>query len=391
MVERLGPVSMRILLITPGGVDRSGRERVIPVLLALIQRLARRHQVLVVALGQEPQPCCYALGGARVVNLVMDAGPLPGVGWLVRWRRFKQALGVHGGNYDVVHAFFIGGPSQLALMAGHLLGAPVVVSVGGGELVRLPQIPYGGGCGLAGRLQATLAIKGAQAITVGSRYAMEPLRSRRPDARWVPLGINFRQFYSSATRPAGPPWRLLHVASINRVKDQGTLLKALRLVMDAGGLTPSLSMVHLDLVGEDTLGGRLQQLAADLGIAGAVRLHGFRPVDEIIPLYHQAHLYVQSSLHESQGVALCEAAAAGVPTVSTAVGLAAELAPDAAWVVPRGNAPALAEGIISLLTDRERRERLGRTAQVWAEAHDADWTARVFQEIYASLTHKPKR
>jgi glycosyltransferase involved in cell wall biosynthesis len=192
-------------------------------------------------------------------------------------------------------------------------------------------------------------------------------------------------------RPAGPPWRLLHVASLNRVKDQGTLLRALRLVIDAGRLTPSLGLVNLDLVGEDTLGGRVQQLAADLGLSGAVRFHGFRPVDEIIPLYHQAHLYVQSSLHESQGVALCEAAAAGVPTVSTAVGLAAELAPDAAWVVPPGNAPALAEGIITLLTDRERRERLGRTAQIWAETHDADWTARAFEEIYASLSHKSPR
>ena len=381
---------MRIVLITPGGVDRSGRERVIPALLGLIQRLARRHQLLVVALGQEPHPCSYDLGGVRVVNLGRDVGPLPGIGCLVRWRRLKQALRIHGGCYDVVHAFFIGAPSRLALMAGRRLGAPVVVSVGGGELVSLPQIPYGGSSGLAGRLQVTLALKGAQAVTAGSRYAMQPLRRRRPDARWLPLGVDFLRFSCSVTRPAGPPWRLLHVASLNRVKDQGTLLRALRLVMDAGRLTPSLGMAHLDLVGEDTLGGCVQQLAADLGLSGAVRFHGFRPVDEIIPLYHQAHLYVQSSLHESQGVALCEAAAAGVPTVSTAVGLAAELAPDAAWVVPPGNAPALAEGIITLLTDRERRERLGRTAQIWAETHDADWTARAFQEIYASLTHKPK-
>jgi hypothetical protein len=35
---------MRIALVVPGGVDQSGEYRVIPVLLALIGRLARQRQ-----------------------------------------------------------------------------------------------------------------------------------------------------------------------------------------------------------------------------------------------------------------------------------------------------------------------------------------------------------
>lgn len=65
---------MRIGLIVPGGVDRSARVRVIPVLLALIERLARRHQVLVVAINQEPEACEYDLLGAHVVNLGAPLG-----------------------------------------------------------------------------------------------------------------------------------------------------------------------------------------------------------------------------------------------------------------------------------------------------------------------------
>jgi hypothetical protein len=60
---------MKIGLIVPGGVDRSARVRVIPVLLALIERLARRHQVVVIALHQEPEACEYPLLGAHVINL----------------------------------------------------------------------------------------------------------------------------------------------------------------------------------------------------------------------------------------------------------------------------------------------------------------------------------
>jgi glycosyltransferase involved in cell wall biosynthesis len=123
-------------------------------------------------------------------------------------------------------------------------------------------------------------------------------------------------------------------------------------------------------------------MASAQGLAEVVRFHGFRPIDEVAAFYRRAHLYVQSSWHEGQGVAVCEAAAAGVPTVGTAVGLVDELASDAALAVPAGDASALAEGILALLADRQHRERMGKAAQAWARAHDADWTAAQFEVIY---------
>jgi hypothetical protein len=41
---------MKIALVVRGGVDRGGRERVVPVLLWLIERLARRLDLHVIAL-----------------------------------------------------------------------------------------------------------------------------------------------------------------------------------------------------------------------------------------------------------------------------------------------------------------------------------------------------
>lgn len=43
-VARSRGTVMRIALVVPGGVDQSGEYRVIPVLLALIGRLARQRQ-----------------------------------------------------------------------------------------------------------------------------------------------------------------------------------------------------------------------------------------------------------------------------------------------------------------------------------------------------------
>lgn len=374
---------MRVALVVPGGVDRSGRERVIPALLWLIERLARRHELLVVALEQEAEPVRYPLLGAQVVNLGRVDIRLPGARLGGRFRRLLAALD-QAVPFDLIHGLWAGQAGLLAGLAGCWRRVPVVVSLGGGELARLPEIGYGGSLEWRGRARIALALHLAGTLTAGSRFALAPLASRYPEAQWVPLGVDAALFDAPVERLPGPPWRLLHVASLNRVKDPETLLRALRRVADR---QPG---VELDWVGADTLGGEVQRRAEALGLGDNVRFYGFRPVDEIVPLYRRAHLYVQSSRHESQGVAVCEAAAAGVPTVGTAVGLVAELVPDAALAAPVGDPEALAEGILALLADPPRRERLGHAAQAWACAHDADWTVAQFETIYRELATRSR-
>ena len=135
---------MRIALIVPGGVDRSGRERVIPALLWLIERLARRHHLLVVALHQEPKPGSYSLLGAKVVNLGFAKGSGRGIGLVQQLHRLMTTLANNSPSFDVLHGFSAGAAGLLAGVTGRLLRVPVVVSVVGGELVWLRQIGYGG-------------------------------------------------------------------------------------------------------------------------------------------------------------------------------------------------------------------------------------------------------
>ena len=370
---------MRIAMVVPGGVDRSGRVRVIPVLLALIERLARRHQVLVVALQQQPEWCRYPLLGATVINM----GEVEGRGrvfrWISRLWRMIGALQSEGGGFDIIHGFWARGPGSLAVAAGRVLGVPVVISIGGGELVWLPEIGYGGHGNWVGRAEAFLTLRMAKTVSAGSRYARGPCLHRRRDTLWLPLGVEVATFDAPVERSPGPPWRLLQVASLNFVKNQATLLQAMRLVLKAN------MDVRLDCIGVDTLGNRLQHTAADLGIASSVRFLDFIPLDAVVPFYRRAHLFVQSSLHEAMGAAVLEAAAAGVPTVGTAVGLVAEMAPEAALAVPVRDPEALAEGILMLLANEQKRTGLGRAAQHFARTYDADWTAAQFEAVYAKL------
>jgi glycosyltransferase involved in cell wall biosynthesis len=348
---------------------------VIPALLWLTERLARRNQVHVCVLSGADEPASYRVAGAQVHPLGHVAPGLPGTRALRQWRPLLRRLAAIG-RPDVIHGFWAGASGLLAGLAGRWFDVPTLLSIGGGELVWLPEIGYGGRGNWRGRIQAGLALRLARAVTAGSRYAARPLQGRY-DVQIVPLGVDVPSFAAPPERADGPPWRLLHVASMNRVKDPPTLLRAMRLIVDQ---QPN---VQLDWVGEDTLGGAVQRLCEELGLARHVTFHGFRPSQAVAPLYRAAHLHLLASRHESQAVVVGEAAAAGVPTVGTAVGVLAELAPAAAWAVPVGDVAALAAGALALLRDPIRREQIGRAAQAWARAHDADWTAARFEMIYA--------
>ena len=116
-----------------------------------------------------------------------------------------------------------------------------------------------------------------------------------------------------------------------------------------------------------------------------VTFHGFQPTDRLAALYAQAHLHVVSSRHEAAGVVVLEAAAAGLPTVGTAVGFVADWSPDRAVAVPVGDPNALADAVVELLRDPARRARLAAAAREWTVAHDADWTAAQFEGIYVDV------
>ena len=60
---------MKIAMLLPGGVDRSGTHRVIPFILWLVERVAREHDLHLFALRQEPRPSRYELLGAQVHNI----------------------------------------------------------------------------------------------------------------------------------------------------------------------------------------------------------------------------------------------------------------------------------------------------------------------------------
>jgi glycosyltransferase involved in cell wall biosynthesis len=365
---------MKIALVVPGGVDRSGEYRVIPALLALIARLSLRDEVHVFALAQEPLPASWDLAGARIHNV--GAGN-------ARLRAIRAICAEHRSSaFHVVHSIWSGAPGVVAVAAARILRLPSLVHVAGGELVALAEIGYGGRLTWKGRVREAALLRAATVVTAASTGMIEALARLGIPAKRLPLGVDLSVWTprEPVRRDSSKPAKLIHAASLNRVKDQTTLLRALAALAESG------TQFEMDIVGEDTLQGEIQALTVRLGLSERVRFHGFVPQRHLLPLVEEAHLMIISSRHEAGPLAVLEAAVKGVATVGTAVGHVAEWAPDAATSVPVGDWAALAGATAQVLGDEDRRLRIAREALRRATQEDADYSAQSFQAIYASLT-----
>lgn len=366
---------MKVALVVPGGVDRSGTERVIPGLLWLIERLVRAgDQVHVFALDQRPMPGRWELLGAIVHN----AGRAPR-----RLRSLRDLLRGHRrSRFDVVHAFWAGAPGQVAAAFAGMTSVPFVVTLPGGDLASIREIGYGAQLRWRGRLSTRLVLSRASAIIAPSEWLADQARGQGWRPTVCPFGVALDRWPPARPRErqTGQPLRLIHVASLNRVKDQFGLLEAMRRLYDEG------VNFSLDMIGSDTLGGAVQRHCHALGLDRQVTFQGSMPNSELRKRFDTADLLVMSSLHEGAPIAMLEAAAAGVPTVGTAVGNIADWAPEAAIAVPVRDAEALARAIARLAADEAERLRLAKAAHARALAHDADAYAAQIRGIYADLT-----
>ena len=185
----------------------------------------------------------------------------------------------------------------------------------------------------------------------------------RPEAvSVVRNGIDLARFDRLAALPLQAPIPegealVAVVANLWPVKGHRLLLEAIRL---AHAEIPEARFL---LVGEGPERPVLEARIAARGLANTVFLLGTRyDVPAILSRVHAACL---PSKGEGLANALMEAMAAGLPAVATDVGGNAELVENGVtgYVVPSGDAHALAARLCDLLSDRQAARRMGAAAR----------------------------
>lgn len=150
------------------------------------------------------------------------------------------------------------------------------------------------------------------------------------------------------------------VARLTAVKNHHLFLEAARLVAQEEPITRFL------MVGDGELRAELENRARALGLAERVLFLGWR--SDMPRIYADLDVVALTSHNEGTPVSLIESMAAGVPVVSTAVGGVPDIVADGAcgYLVPPGDAVALARGILTLLKDRESAQAMGRAGRDFA-------------------------
>jgi glycosyltransferase involved in cell wall biosynthesis len=331
---------MRVALVTPG-FSKHGADWAIPALQDLALELAETVSPVVFSLRYPPHGR-YQFG--PVTHYACGGGTHFGWRSLLIWQHTLRAIVAEHRRwpFDVLHAFWADEPGFTAVLAAKLIRRPVLVTVAGGELVYLPDIGYGTQESPWRRLVVRAALRGADLVSAGSRHQLELVRQQQVSEarlRLAPLGVDCRRFGPPAATTDEPI--AVQAASLVPVKDQSLLLECFRLARQR------LPGLRLMVAGTGPLAEPLRRQGEDLGLASAVSWTGRLPHPEMASFYGQGSVYLQSSRHESQGMAVLEAMACGLPALGTPVGIL----PEVAARPPQWGPAALAGQLVELLQD----------------------------------------
>ena len=214
----------------------------------------------------------------------------------------------------------------------------------------------------------------------------------------IPPGVDVTRFHpiaqAEAKRRLNIPQTgnlLLFVGRIEPLKAVDVILEA---VNHLRGL-PLFQQTSVAIIGgnlADPMNHELRRLKAlteDLRLDGVVQFLGMRD-HESLPLYYAAAAAViVPSDYESFGMVALEAMASGAPVIAANVGGLAFLVRDQSTglLVPPRDPISLAQKIRTLLTDSEKRQRLGQNAaqvaQQYAWPGIVDRLLGVFEEMTA--------
>jgi len=216
-----------------------------------------------------------------------------------------------------------------------------------------------------GNLNLLRALRRRPALWIGDSDLVSTVTAERfgvPPERmacWPLFTIDPGAPQAQAWRP-GQTLQLGSLGRLQPAKGYGVLMDALALLNQRGFVAPV--PFEIAIAGDGNERETIARAAQRAGFAG-LRLVGFseRPLDFLAGL----HLYVQPSLREGLCIGVHEAMQAGLPVIASAVGQIPYTleAGRSGWLVPPGDANALADALAAALANPGRLAAMGQAAR----------------------------
>jgi glycosyltransferase involved in cell wall biosynthesis len=231
------------------------------------------------------------------------------------------------------------------------------------------------------RLEA-LALQRVQAVFVENSWMFRAIRRVAPGAivRFAPPGVD-TDFFS----PGGYA-RDGFILSVGRFSDPRKnvrlLLRAYARLVSTQRAVPDLVLVGKAAASHDLA------VISELGIGTRVRVYEDVSREALRDFYRGARLFVLSSDEEGLGLVILEAMATGLPVVSTDCGGPRTLVVNGVTglLTPTGDAEALANAMLLLLTDRSLAQRMGEAGRARAvRLFSMERASRRFFRVYEHL------
>lgn len=277
----------------------------------------------------------------------------------------------------------------LSTLAGRAAGVRAIVSTNY-DLIRLSG-PVWGPIG-----QATYAM--VDALICDSQRALDMQRDwmiRPPPGFVVENGINrpvverTREDVSAELGVPDDALLVAQVARLRRFKGQDRLLWAARHVL--AEVPRAFFVVCGFPQGDPSYAAELERIVADEGIGDRARILGY--TGSIGDIWNRVDLHVHPTSLDSLPIAITEAMAFGIPSVTTNVGgiTGMVINGESGVIVPEEDPEALVRAIVRLLQDGDRRRRMGEVALGRYQArHRPEVMARQLEDIFEQVLARPR-
>ncbi len=229
--------------------------------------------------------------------------------------------------------------------------------------------------------------KRAQAVIVSSKFEYEDALEfgiAKEKIHIIPMGVEVGEIKKDQT--ATEQLQILFVGRIARVRRLELLLQAVSQLSFpfhltiVGGEEKTSSVTRAGYLNE------LKQLTKQLSLENKVKYVGKKTPSELKTLYQWADIFVYPSLYENFGQPLLEAAAHGLPLISTSVGIARDIIIEGETGYQISGKPEEIKERIESLRDSNLRFQMGKRIQNEVKNRfDWDNIMNQYMNLYRSL------